>query len=69
MTKILARQYQNIISDNLHVIQTSELAPILQAFDVIVSNISSIITEFGSLNKPIVTFNNKGPEAHLLIYL
>jgi CDP-glycerol glycerophosphotransferase (TagB/SpsB family) len=68
MTKILARQYQNIISDNLHVIQTSELAPILQAFDVIVSNTSSIITEFGSLNKPIVTFN-KGPEAHLLIYL
>ena len=69
MTKILARQYQNIISDNLHVIQTSELAPILQAFDVIVSNTSSIITEFGLLNKPIVTFNNKGPEAHLLIYL
>jgi CDP-glycerol glycerophosphotransferase (TagB/SpsB family) len=33
---------------------------------VIVSDTSSIITEFGLLNKPIVTFNNKEPEAHLL---
>lgn len=66
MAKNLVQQYQDISSNNLHVTETSELAPILQAADVIVSDTSSIITEFGLLNKPIVTFNNKEPEAHLL---
>lgn len=66
MAKNLVQQYQSLSDTNLHVIETSELAPILQAADVIVSDTSSIITEFGLLNKPIVTFNNKEPEAHLL---
>jgi CDP-glycerol glycerophosphotransferase (TagB/SpsB family) len=66
MAKNLVRQYQSLSSENLHVIDTAELAPILQAADVIVSDTSSIITEFGLLNKPIVTFKNKEPEAHLL---
>ena len=66
MAKDLVQQYQSLSSVNLHVIETAELAPILQAADVIVSDTSSIITEFGLLNKPIVTLNNKEPEAHLL---
>jgi len=66
MAKDIVQQYQSLNSENLHVIDTAELAPILQAADVIVSDTSSIITEFGLLNKPIVTFKNKEPEAHLL---
>jgi hypothetical protein len=66
MANHLVEQYQGLSSHNLHVIETAELAPILQVADVIVSDTSSIITEFGLLNKPIVTFNNKEPEAHLL---
>lgn len=66
MTNNLVQQYQGLSNENLHVIETAELAPILQAADVIVSDTSSIITEFGLLNKPIVTYNNKEPEAHLL---
>ncbi|WP_293748591.1 CDP-glycerol glycerophosphotransferase family protein [uncultured Paraglaciecola sp.] len=66
MAENIVQQYQSISSDNLHVIETSELAPVLQTADVIVSDTSSIITEFGLLNKPIVTFKNKEPEAHLL---
>ncbi|WP_339725785.1 CDP-glycerol glycerophosphotransferase family protein [uncultured Paraglaciecola sp.] len=66
MAKDMVQQYQSLSSDNLHVIDTAELAPILQAADVIVSDTSSIITEFGLLNKPIVTYRNKEPEAHLL---
>lgn len=66
MAKNLVQQYQTLTSSNLHVIETAELAPVLQAADVIVSDTSSIITEFGLLNKPMVTFNNKEPEAHLL---
>jgi CDP-glycerol glycerophosphotransferase (TagB/SpsB family) len=66
MAKDVVQQYQDLNCENLHVIETPELAPILQATDVIVSDTSSIITEFGLLNKPIVTFKNKEPEAHLL---
>jgi CDP-glycerol glycerophosphotransferase (TagB/SpsB family) len=66
MAKKLVQQYQGLSSRNLHVIDTSEIAPILQVADVLVSDTSSIITEFGLLNKPIVTFKNKEPEAHLL---
>jgi CDP-glycerol glycerophosphotransferase (TagB/SpsB family) len=66
MAKDVVQQYQNLSSENVHVVDTAELAPILQAADVIVSDTSSIITEFGLLNKPIVTFKNKEPEAHLL---
>ena len=66
MADNLVQQYQSLSSENIHVIETAELAPILQAADVIVSDTSSIITEFGLLNKPIVTFNNKEPEVHLL---
>ena len=66
MAQNLVQQHQSISSDNLHVIKTSELTPILQAADVIVSDTSSIITEFGLLNKPFVAFNNKEPESHLL---
>jgi CDP-glycerol glycerophosphotransferase (TagB/SpsB family) len=66
MAKDLVQQYKDLSSENLHVVETAELAPILQAADVIVSDTSSIITEFGLLNKPIVTFKNKEPEAHLL---
>jgi CDP-glycerol glycerophosphotransferase (TagB/SpsB family) len=66
MAKDLVLQYQGLSSENLHVIETAELSPVLQAADVIVSDTSSIITEFGLLNKPIVTFRNKEPEVHLL---
>ncbi|MEP1446424.1 MAG: CDP-glycerol glycerophosphotransferase family protein [Paraglaciecola sp.] len=66
MPKDLVEQYQGLTSDNIHVIETAALAPVLQAADIIVSDTSSIITEFGLLNKPIVTFKNKEPEPHLL---
>jgi CDP-glycerol glycerophosphotransferase (TagB/SpsB family) len=39
---------------------------VLQAADVILSDTSSIITEFALLNKPIVTYKNKAPEEHLI---
>ena len=60
------QMYQALSSDNLHIVETDSLAPILQAADLMVSDTSSIITEFGLLNKPIVTLNNKSPESHLL---
>jgi CDP-glycerol glycerophosphotransferase (TagB/SpsB family) len=66
MSPQLIEQYRGLSSDNLHIIETVALAPVLQAADVILSDTSSIITEFALLNKPIVTYKNKAPEAHLL---
>jgi len=66
MSPHLVTQYRSLASDNLHIIDTPALAPVLQVADVILSDTSSIITEFALLNKPIVTYKNKEPESHLL---
>jgi CDP-glycerol glycerophosphotransferase (TagB/SpsB family) len=60
------KMYQQITSDNLHIVETDTLSPVLQAADLMISDTSSIITEFSLLDKPVITFNNKAPEAHLL---
>jgi len=59
-------QYHSLASDNLHIIDTAALAPVLQVADIILSDTSSIITEFALLNKPIVTYKNKAPEDYLI---
>lgn len=66
MSPNLVEQYRSLTSENLHIIDTAALAPVLQVADVILSDTSSIITEFALLNKPIVTYKNKAPEDHLL---
>ncbi|MFQ3198658.1 MAG: CDP-glycerol glycerophosphotransferase (TagB/SpsB family) [Paraglaciecola sp.] len=66
MSPNLVEQYRSLTSENLHIIDTAALAPVLQVADVILSDTSSIITEFALLNKPIVTYKNKAPEEHLL---
>tara|TARA_R110002167_G_scaffold12966_3_gene54934 strand:- start:733 stop:1761 length:1029 start_codon:yes stop_codon:yes gene_type:complete len=66
MDGLWVKKYQNLCSENLHIAETDSLAPILQSADLIVSDTSSIITEFGLLNKPIITLNNRAPEEHLL---
>jgi hypothetical protein len=58
--------YKSIKSDNVQIVETETVATLLQAADVMVSDTSSIITEFALLNRPIVTFNNMYPEPHLI---
>lgn len=53
-------------SDTLHLIETGDVAPLLQAADLMLSDTSSIITEFALLTKPVITFKNSDPEEHLL---
>jgi CDP-glycerol glycerophosphotransferase (TagB/SpsB family) len=59
-------QYRAIESEYLHIVEDADIAPVLQAADVMVSDTSSVITEFALLNKPIITFNNSSPEDHLI---
>lgn len=60
------QQYRDIENANLNVVETQEIAGLLQCADVMVSDTSSIITEFALLNKPVVTFANSQPDPHLL---
>ncbi|BDX04537.1 CDP-glycerol glycerophosphotransferase family protein [Planctobacterium marinum] len=60
------QQYKELQNENLKVIETQEVAGLLHCADVLLSDTSSIITEFTLLNKPVVTFANMMPESHLL---
>jgi CDP-glycerol glycerophosphotransferase (TagB/SpsB family) len=66
MNPELMRMYKGIQSEYLHVVEDANIAPVLQAADVMISDTSSVITEFALLNKPIITFKNSSPEAHLI---
>ena len=59
-------KFRELSSDNIHIVDIESLASILQAADVIISDTSSIITEFALLNRPIVTYRNSVPEPHLI---
>lgn len=53
-------------SENIHFIETDDVAPLLQAADIMISDTSSIVTEFALLNKPVITFKNSAPDEYLL---
>lgn len=54
--------YKAIASDNLEVVESQSILPLLQQCDVMVSDTSSAITEFLLMKKPVVTFKNSQPE-------
>ena len=59
-------KFSELTSNNIHIVDVESLASVLQAADVIISDTSSIITEFALLNRPIVTYKNSVPEPHLI---
>jgi CDP-glycerol glycerophosphotransferase (TagB/SpsB family) len=59
-------KFSELSSDNIHIVDIESLASVLQAADVIISDTSSIITEFALLNRPVVTYRNSVPENHLI---
>ncbi len=59
-------KYRSIQSDNLILIETDDVIPLLKEADIMVSDTSSVISEFLLLQKPVVTFKNQAPGPHLL---
>jgi len=59
-------RFKSLQSNNFEVLETSEIAPILQVADIMLSDTSSIIGEFSLLNKPTVTFKNSQPGNYLI---
>ena len=58
--------YQSLESDTLKIVETSEIIPLLQAADVLLSDTSSIISEFAFQTKPAVSFRNRAPDQWLI---
>lgn len=65
-TKEEVDMYKAIENDNLKVVETDTVIPLLQSADVILSDTSSILSEFSLLNKVAVCFNNRRPESWMI---
>jgi len=57
-------KYRRICNENMQIVETNSIAALLQTADVMVSDTSSVVSEFSLLNKPVVTLNNVQPEKH-----
>lgn len=65
MDKSIINLYQNIQNDQLAIADNSDIIPLLHTSDIMISDTSSVISEFLLLDKPVITFNNRTPGPHL----
>ncbi len=62
----VCEQYRALEGPRLTFLETDDVLPLLAAADVMLCDTSSIAFEFLLLDKPVVTFRNYAPGAHLL---
>ncbi len=66
MNKQWIELYRQIELDNFQIVEEDSCLPLLQRADVLLSDTSSIISEFLLLNKPAVTYKNSQPGDYLI---
>ncbi len=66
MDKYWVEQFKQAAHAKLQIVEDAAISPVLHAADVILSDTSSIITEFMLLSKPAVTYKNAQPEPELI---
>jgi len=66
MNEDVARSYHQMEGENIQVIEDPDIIPYLHAADIMLTDTSSVATEFLLLNKPVVTFRTKSPAPHIL---
>jgi len=66
MERSIVNKYQALESDNVRFFETDDVLPLLSAADVMLSDTSSIVFEFLTLQKPVVTFRHRQPGPYLL---
>lgn len=59
-------KFKQVQHANLQVLDVGEISQLLQTADILISDTSSIITEFLMLEKPVITYKNVAPEAVLI---
>jgi len=66
MPREIVERYRGLEGEHLRLIDTDDVLPLLRQADVMLSDTSSIVSEFLLLHKPVVTFRNRAPGPHLL---
>ena len=59
-------QYRNIENSNLTIAKDADIIPLLHQADIMVSDTSSVTSEFLLLDKPVITLNNRIPGPHFI---
>lgn len=58
--------YRELLGSNLTVADSDGLLPLLRRADVMLSDTSSVVSEFLMLDKPVVTYRTHSPGAHVI---
>jgi CDP-glycerol glycerophosphotransferase (TagB/SpsB family) len=58
--------FKAMSNENLKFVETSNIIPLLQAADVLLSDTSSILAEFALQKKPVVSYHNRQPASWLI---
>lgn len=66
MDPAVVDRYRAMQGDNLAYLETDDIIPLLKAADIMVSDTSSVLSEFLLQGRPVVTFRNREPGPHLI---
>lgn len=62
----VADAYRDMQGQDLEFVEEADIIPCLHAADIMVSDTSSVVSEFLLLGKPVITFNTRTPAAHVV---
>ena len=60
------QQYRGMANTHLEIIDDPDIIPYLHRADVMLTDTSSVVSEFLLLNKPVVTFRTRSPARHVI---
>lgn len=62
----LFERYRALAGANAFFVETEQLMAAQRAADVLVADTTSVVSEFVVQHKPVVTFRNRAPKAHMI---
>ncbi|MEO8673206.1 MAG: CDP-glycerol glycerophosphotransferase family protein [Tahibacter sp.] len=62
----IVERYRALAGDNARYLEAVDLVPMMRAADVLVSDTSSVVSEFVVQGKPVITLRNRAPKSHML---
>ena len=62
----IVERYRALGGDHARFFEAVDLVPMMRAADVLVSDTSSVVSEFIVQGKPVVTLRNRAPKPHML---
>lgn len=62
----LFARYRSLAGPNAAFVETEQLVAAQRAADVLLADTTSVVSEFAVQRKPVITFRNRAPKAHML---